>query len=374
MEEERDTKATESQKGSVGTGAGAGTGAGDFNENGTQQQQVLEEREEQALGQALEVDTNIASAGDGAEFSGSSRGEPKLFVGQIDKAMNEDDLRNHLAGFGKLEDVRVLRNARGESKCCAMVLFGSMEEAENAINCLNGKQLVEGQGRNLVVSFAKSKDQNGGGARAEMRGEPKLFVGQIDKAMNEDDLRNHLAGFGKLEDVRVLRNARGESKCCAMVLFGSMEEAENAISRLNGKQLVEGQGRNLVVSFARSKKRVVGVKRTFDVGGMMPERARKSQTFDPPAYGGMQFGQVGVGGMPGYYHMPGLYYPASTNGGAMGYPGNGNTMGYPANGIGMGYWSDPNMPNGYSYQAQFSHIPEQLQQLQQPGQPGQYQQ
>ena len=278
MEEERDTKATESQKGSVGTGAGAGTGAGDFNENGTQQQQVLEEREEQALGQALEVDTNIASAGDGAEFSGSSRGEPKL------------------------------------------------------------------------------------------------FVGQIDKAMNEDDLRNYLAGFGKLEDVRVLRNARGESKCCAMVLFGSMEEAENAISRLNGKQLVEGQGRNLVVSFARSKKRVVGVKRTFDVGGMMPERARKSQTFDPPAYGGMQFGQVGVGGMPGYYHMPGLYYPASTNGGAMGYPGNGNTMGYPANGIGMGYWSDPNMPNGYSYQAQFSHIPEQLQQLQQPGQPGQYQQ
>lgn len=90
----------------------------------------------------------------------------KLFFGNLDYSITEDDLKAFLSQTWNLVDVKLL-----EGKGVAFVSFGSAEEAENAKEKLNGLEL---KGRNMKVDFAHDKprnnDRRGGGFRGGPRG------------------------------------------------------------------------------------------------------------------------------------------------------------------------------------------------------------
>jgi RNA recognition motif-containing protein len=90
----------------------------------------------------------------------------KLYVGGLPYSVTEGKLEEVFAAHGAVESARVIADKfTGQSRGFGFVEMGSGEEAQKAIDALNGSQL---DGRTLTVNEAKpmaGSNSNGGGAR-----------------------------------------------------------------------------------------------------------------------------------------------------------------------------------------------------------------
>ena len=65
-----------------------------------------------------------------------------------------------------------------------------------------------------------------------------IYVGNLSRETTEDDLRQAFEAFGQVSSVKILKNrASGESVGFGFVGMAESEEAQAAISGLNGKNL-----------------------------------------------------------------------------------------------------------------------------------------
>lgn len=79
----------------------------------------------------------------------------------------------------------------------------------------------------------------------------KLYVGNLSYETSEEDLRKSFGEFGTVESVTLVTDKyTGKSKGFAFVEMGSREEAQAAMTGLNGQQLGD---RTLKVDEARPK-------------------------------------------------------------------------------------------------------------------------
>lgn len=78
-----------------------------------------------------------------------------------------------------------------------------------------------------------------------------IYVGNLSYNATEDQLKNLFAEFGDVASVRIIKDKfTGNSKGFAFVEMDSSDEAQDAISSLDGKEF---GGRNLKVNEARPK-------------------------------------------------------------------------------------------------------------------------
>jgi RNA recognition motif-containing protein len=77
----------------------------------------------------------------------------KLYVGNLAYSVRDDDLLQEFSGFGSVQSAKVMMERdTGRSKGFGFVEMGSAQEAEAAINGLNGKNFG---GRDLTVNIAR---------------------------------------------------------------------------------------------------------------------------------------------------------------------------------------------------------------------------
>jgi RNA recognition motif-containing protein len=77
----------------------------------------------------------------------------------------------------------------------------------------------------------------------------RLYVGNISFKATEDDLRDLFAQTGEVVSVKLIKDAAtGRPKGFGFVEMTTKEDAQNAISKLNGNSFME---RNIVVNEAR---------------------------------------------------------------------------------------------------------------------------
>ena len=82
----------------------------------------------------------------------------KLFVGKLSWGLSEDQLREAFSAFGTVEEAVIITDRQsGRSKGFGFVTMSSEEEAQAAIDGLNGKEL---DGRAVNVSEAKEKSDD----------------------------------------------------------------------------------------------------------------------------------------------------------------------------------------------------------------------
>lgn len=66
----------------------------------------------------------------------------------------------------------------------------------------------------------------------------KVFVGMLSKTSNEDDVRIMFEPYGTVEEVTVLRDKEGMSKGCAFIKFSNRQQAQAAINKMHGSQIM----------------------------------------------------------------------------------------------------------------------------------------
>ncbi|KAG1703534.1 hypothetical protein DVH05_007481 [Phytophthora capsici] len=116
------------------------------------------------------------------------------------------------------------------SKGFGFVRFGSKEEADQALQTMNG---VYCSSRPMRVSVAternKSRQQMGFPTAEEEGANTTVFVGGLDPSTTEDELRGRFGALGEIVSVKV-PPGRG----CGFVQYTTKEAAEVAISQMNG--------------------------------------------------------------------------------------------------------------------------------------------
>lgn len=84
-----------------------------------------------------------------------------IFVGNLSFSSNEDDVRAAFEAYGAVDRVSIITDREtGRSRGFAFVEMSNDEEADRAINSLNGAQMG---GRTLNVNEARPKAEGGGG-------------------------------------------------------------------------------------------------------------------------------------------------------------------------------------------------------------------
>ncbi|XP_063222559.1 CUGBP Elav-like family member 1 isoform X26 [Bacillus rossius redtenbacheri] len=169
----------------------------------------------------------------------------KMFVGQIPRSMDENDLRKMFEEFGRVHQINVLRDkVTGQSKGCCFVTFFTRKAALDAQNALHNIKTLTGMHHPIQMKPADSENRN----------ERKLFVGMLSKKCSENDVRTMFSQFGAIEECTVLRDTSGQSKGCAFVTYTSKQCAINAIKTMHHSQTMEGCSSPLVVKFADTQK------------------------------------------------------------------------------------------------------------------------
>ena len=95
-----------------------------------------------------------------------------IYVGNLSRETTEDDLRQAFEAFGQINSVNIIKDRfSGESRGFGFVEMPSKQEAQKAIEEMNGKDLI---GRAVNVNEARPKtnrrDSRGGGGRGGFGG------------------------------------------------------------------------------------------------------------------------------------------------------------------------------------------------------------
>ncbi|XP_022236604.1 CUGBP Elav-like family member 2 isoform X8 [Limulus polyphemus] len=169
----------------------------------------------------------------------------KMFVGQIPRSWDENDLKKMFEEFGPVYQINILRDkVTHQSRGCCFVTFYTRKAALEAQNALHNIKTLPGMHHPIQMKPADSENRN----------ERKLFIGMLSKKCNENDVRIMFSPFGSIEECTVLRDASGQSKGCGFVTYGSRQCAINAIKGMNHSQTMEGCSSPLVVKFADTQK------------------------------------------------------------------------------------------------------------------------
>jgi cold-inducible RNA-binding protein len=85
----------------------------------------------------------------------------KLFVGNLSFDITENDLQDAFAAHGTVTEANLMMDrTTGRPRGFAFVTMATAEEAQKAVNALNGTMLG---GRNLTVNEARPKTERAGG-------------------------------------------------------------------------------------------------------------------------------------------------------------------------------------------------------------------
>jgi cold-inducible RNA-binding protein len=99
----------------------------------------------------------------------------KLFVGNLSFNTSQNDVQDAFAAYGTVLEANLMMDrVSGRPRGFGFVTMSTPEEAQAAINALNGANV---DGRALTVNVAKPREERGGsgGGRREFSGAPNRY-------------------------------------------------------------------------------------------------------------------------------------------------------------------------------------------------------
>ncbi|KAM7525438.1 hypothetical protein LguiA_015340 [Lonicera macranthoides] len=173
----------------------------------------------------------------------------KLFVLNLPWSFTVVDVKTLFGECGTVTDAEIIKQKNGKSRGFAFVTMASREEAQAVIDKFDSHEL---SGRIVRIEFAKKfkKPSPPPSPTAPAPGETrhKLYVSNLAWKVRSTHLREFFATNFKLVSARVVFDSpSGKSSGYGFVSFATKEEAEAAISDLDGKELF---GRPISLKFS----------------------------------------------------------------------------------------------------------------------------
>ncbi|KAK5969654.1 ELAV-type RNA binding protein variant B [Trichostrongylus colubriformis] len=155
---------------------------------------------------------------------------PSAICGAIPRHWNEPDCRKLFEKYGPVFSLNILRDRQTQvSKGCCFVTFYHRRDAIAAQSALHNIETIDGMHHPVQMKPADTENRN----------ERKLFIGQLAKKHNEDDIRSSFGKFGHIEECTVLREADGKSRGCAFVTYTNRTSALAAIKDMHHSTTME---------------------------------------------------------------------------------------------------------------------------------------
>lgn len=216
------------------------------------------------------LDTGVGQQNGGSNNVGGGQEESKtnLIVNYLPQTMTQEEIRSLFSSIGEVESCKLIRDKvtdkmsplklgsedEGQSLGYGFVNYHRPEDAEKAINTLNGLRL---QNKTIKVSYARPSSEAIKGAN--------LYVSGLPKNMTQQDLEALFSPFGRIITSRILcdnitvrqfvsgagENLPGLSKGVGFIRFDQRMEAERAIQELNGT-IPKGSSEPITVKFANN--------------------------------------------------------------------------------------------------------------------------
>ncbi|GMP41881.1 hypothetical protein CsSME_00011826 [Camellia sinensis var. sinensis] len=181
----------------------------------------------------------------------SSEAARRVYIGNIPRTVNNDELRQIVEEHGAVEKAEVMYDKySGRSRRFAFVTMKTVEDANAAIEKLNGTvrcDYMQIGGREIKANITEKPLQTMDlpffqSEESEFIDSPhKVYVGNLAKTVTTEMLKNFFAEKGKVLSAKVSR-VPGTSKSSGFgfVTFSSEEDVEAVISSVNNA-LLEGQ-------------------------------------------------------------------------------------------------------------------------------------
>merc|ERR1719195_683521 len=266
------------------------------------------------------------------ELGEKARRFTNVYIKNINEEYDEGRLTEMFEKYGKISSVKIMKSEEGKSKGFGFVSFDTPEEAQEACDELNGKDL---EGKTMYCGRAQKKAER----QAELKKKfdalkqermqryqgVNLYVKNLDDAVDDDRLRKEFAPFGTITSAKVM-NEDGRSKGFGFVCFSSPEEATKAVTEMNGRIIV---AKPLYVALAQRKEdrkahlasqyiqRMAGM-RMQQMGGMqqmgmggyfMPTMPQPQRFFTPAQIRAQPRWPAQPAGVPRPGPMPGMNMP-----------------------------------------------------------------
>ncbi|XP_035709258.1 ELAV-like protein 3 isoform X3 [Folsomia candida] len=193
----------------------------------------------------------------GSPNNGSNNGleesKTNLIVNYLPQTMTQEEIRSLFSSIGEVESCKLIRDkitdnsgsnqdasiVSGQSLGYGFVNYHRAEDAEKAINTLNGLRL---QNKTIKVSYARPSSEAIKGAN--------LYVSGLPKNLTQQELESLFNPFGRIITSRILcDNITGNR--VGFIRFDQRVEAERAIQELNGT-IPKGSTEPVTVKFANN--------------------------------------------------------------------------------------------------------------------------
>lgn len=193
-----------------------------------------------------------------SQYGQKSNQFTNIYVKNLSDEMDSDEkLEKYFTKYGKVLSAKVMVDDSGKSKGFGFVNFEEPEEAEKAVDDLNGKEINK---KTIFVCRAQKKSER----QAELKKKfekikqerlnryqgVNLYVKNLDDSITDEDLKKEFIQYGEISSAKVMTDSTGRSKGFGFVCFTCQSDATKAVSEMNNRII---GARPLYVALAQRK-------------------------------------------------------------------------------------------------------------------------
>uniref|UniRef100_A0A3Q3J5N9 Polyadenylate-binding protein n=1 Tax=Monopterus albus TaxID=43700 RepID=A0A3Q3J5N9_MONAL len=176
-----------------------------------------------------------------AELGARAKEFTNVYIKNFGDDMDDEKLRELFSKYGNAMSIRVMTDDSGKSRGFGFVSFERHEDAQKAVDEMNGKEL---NGKLIYVGRAQKKVERQTELKRKFEQMKQdritryqgvnLYVKNLDDGIDDERLRKEFSPFGTITSAKVMMEA-GRSKGFGFVCFSSPEEATKAVTEMNGR-------------------------------------------------------------------------------------------------------------------------------------------
>ncbi|XP_072548697.1 polyadenylate-binding protein 1A [Salminus brasiliensis] len=176
-----------------------------------------------------------------AEMGARAKEFTNVYIKNFGEDMDDEKLKEIFSKFGPALSIRVMTDDGGKSKGFGFVSFERHEDAQRAVDEMNGKEM---NGKQVYVGRAQKKGERQTELKRKFEQMKQdrmtryqgvnLYVKNLDDGLDDERLRKEFSPFGTITSAKVMMEG-GRSKGFGFVCFSSPEEATKAVTEMNGR-------------------------------------------------------------------------------------------------------------------------------------------